>query len=101
MLTDAHGLAVTTDAADVVAALDDTVVGYLKYTPIQANVWAGCLTSTAILPWGRCSQATLPCLLSITVFLPLARQALASAEKHLPGATAREQAHGCRAQGLD
>ncbi len=94
MLTDAHGLALTTDSADVVAAFDDTVAGYLKYRADAGKRLGRVLEIDSDFAMGQVQSGYYAMLAFNKAYLPVARQALTFAQQTLPKATAREQAHG-------
>ncbi len=94
MLTDAHGLALTTDSEEVVAAFDDTVAGYLKYRADAGKRLGRVLEIDSDFAMGQVQSGYYAMLAFNKAYLPVARQALNFAEQTLPKATAREQAHG-------
>ena len=93
MLSDAHGLPLSTSDARAVAAFDHAVLGFLKYrADLPARL--GALLEAA--PDMTMAQVLKGCLVMLSfkaANVPAARAALAAAEATAVGATPRERRH--------
>jgi tetratricopeptide (TPR) repeat protein len=93
MLRDGHGLAVSTDSRDAVAALDRTIEGFLKYRTDTSEHLKQALRADPELGLLHCLQGYFGMLGFKEALVPRAADAAKKARAFMTSATPRERAH--------
>jgi tetratricopeptide (TPR) repeat protein len=93
MAQDGHGLTISTVSADAAAALDQTVVGYLKFRADTPQRLARLLAADPEFGLAQCLKGYFTMLSYKQANVPVAAEAARAARALTVGATGRERAH--------
>ncbi len=93
MFHDQHGLAISTSSAEAAAALDRTILGYLKYRIDTPQHLAAALAADPELGLAHCLSGYFAMLSYKLANVPIAAKAAQAARTATTTATARERAH--------